>query len=243
MARGLAIEVFATEDAAARYAPSIAGVPVQLVTERAAKALSDTVTPVGTGSRVRAAHDRIWPMRSGRPETGGRRGRHFRTGQRRHPDPHRRCDGRGGGCAGGARGGSLQRQVPARIDGQHLRPAGRLRTRRRRRGHRSARGGTAGAGHHGRRRDRPCRRRSGRADRVAVRPRGAGPARGGRGPGRPAGSHRDARQRREPERGCRSGDLPVPERAGAPRASVARACQRQSRSAQMRLLATCAASR
>lgn len=47
VARGLAIEVFATEDAVARYAPLIAGVPLQLVTERAAKALSDTVTPAG----------------------------------------------------------------------------------------------------------------------------------------------------------------------------------------------------
>ena len=39
--------MFATEDAVARYAPLIAGVPLQLVTDRAAKALSDTVTPAG----------------------------------------------------------------------------------------------------------------------------------------------------------------------------------------------------
>ncbi|TRW83401.1 RNA methyltransferase [Mycolicibacterium sp. 018/SC-01/001] len=45
--RGLVCEVFATEAAAQRFADLLAGAPVQLVTERAAKALSDTVTPVG----------------------------------------------------------------------------------------------------------------------------------------------------------------------------------------------------
>lgn len=45
--RGLVSEVFATEAAMDRFADLLAAVPVQLVTERAAKALSDTVTPVG----------------------------------------------------------------------------------------------------------------------------------------------------------------------------------------------------
>jgi TrmH family RNA methyltransferase len=47
--RGVAAELFATESAAARFGALLAGcdVPVHLVTERAAKALSDTVTPVG----------------------------------------------------------------------------------------------------------------------------------------------------------------------------------------------------
>lgn len=55
--RGVVVEVFATEDARQRFRdlltvrcrrPSGSGdVPVHLVTERAAKALSDTVTPVG----------------------------------------------------------------------------------------------------------------------------------------------------------------------------------------------------
>jgi TrmH family RNA methyltransferase len=47
--RGLVREVFVTEAAAQRYAGLLAehGTAVQLVTERAAKALSDTVTPVG----------------------------------------------------------------------------------------------------------------------------------------------------------------------------------------------------
>lgn len=48
-ARGLVRDVFVTEAAAQRHAPLLAGLsaPVHLVTERAAKALSDTVTPAG----------------------------------------------------------------------------------------------------------------------------------------------------------------------------------------------------
>ncbi|GAC1404281.1 MAG: RNA methyltransferase [Mycobacterium sp.] len=45
--RGLVSEVFATEGAMARFGPILADVPVCVVTEKAAKALSDTVTPVG----------------------------------------------------------------------------------------------------------------------------------------------------------------------------------------------------
>ena len=45
--RGLVSEVFATEAAAERFGWLLTDVPVQLVTDRAAKALSDTVTPVG----------------------------------------------------------------------------------------------------------------------------------------------------------------------------------------------------
>jgi RNA methyltransferase, TrmH family len=45
--RGLVSEVFVTESALARFSAMLADVPVHLVTERAAKALSDTVTPVG----------------------------------------------------------------------------------------------------------------------------------------------------------------------------------------------------
>ena len=45
--RGLVSEVFVTENAAERFADLLAGAQTQLVTERAAKALSDTVTPVG----------------------------------------------------------------------------------------------------------------------------------------------------------------------------------------------------
>jgi RNA methyltransferase, TrmH family len=45
--RGLVSEVFATAAALDRFGPLLAGAPVSLVTERAAKALSETVTPVG----------------------------------------------------------------------------------------------------------------------------------------------------------------------------------------------------
>lgn len=45
--RGLVSEVFATESALQRFGSRLADAPVSLVTERAAKALSDTVTPVG----------------------------------------------------------------------------------------------------------------------------------------------------------------------------------------------------
>jgi TrmH family RNA methyltransferase len=45
--RGLVSEVFATEAAQDRFASLLSGADVHVVTERAAKALSDTVTPVG----------------------------------------------------------------------------------------------------------------------------------------------------------------------------------------------------
>jgi TrmH family RNA methyltransferase len=45
--RGLVSEVFATEPAMSRFGDMLTDAPVHLVTERAAKALSDTVTPVG----------------------------------------------------------------------------------------------------------------------------------------------------------------------------------------------------
>jgi TrmH family RNA methyltransferase len=45
--RGLVLEVFVTETALARFGAMLADVPFHIVTDRAAKALSDTVTPVG----------------------------------------------------------------------------------------------------------------------------------------------------------------------------------------------------
>ena len=47
MRRDLVIEVFVTEAALSRFGSMLADVPVDVVTDRAAKALSDTVTPVG----------------------------------------------------------------------------------------------------------------------------------------------------------------------------------------------------
>jgi RNA methyltransferase, TrmH family len=45
--RGLVSEVFVTESALDRFGAMLADVPVHVVTDRAAKALSETVTPVG----------------------------------------------------------------------------------------------------------------------------------------------------------------------------------------------------
>lgn len=45
--RGLVGDVFATEEALHRFGPMLDGLSVHTVTEKAAKALSDTVTPVG----------------------------------------------------------------------------------------------------------------------------------------------------------------------------------------------------
>lgn len=47
MRRGLVEDVFATESAVDRFAELLSGTEVHPVTDRAAKALSDTVTPVG----------------------------------------------------------------------------------------------------------------------------------------------------------------------------------------------------
>lgn len=47
LARGLVVEVFVTEAAQLRFAGLLDGVTVHVVTDKAAKALSDTVTPIG----------------------------------------------------------------------------------------------------------------------------------------------------------------------------------------------------
>ncbi|MBJ7338988.1 RNA methyltransferase [Mycolicibacterium sp.] len=47
LARGLVLDVYATESALDRYDGMLQSTPVHLVTEKAAKSLSDTVTPVG----------------------------------------------------------------------------------------------------------------------------------------------------------------------------------------------------
>ncbi|OHU19408.1 RNA methyltransferase [Mycobacteroides franklinii] len=53
--RSRAVEhIFATEAALERFADLLADAPVRLVTERAAKALSDTVTPVGLVAQCRS---------------------------------------------------------------------------------------------------------------------------------------------------------------------------------------------
>ncbi|WP_409370824.1 RNA methyltransferase substrate-binding domain-containing protein, partial [Mycolicibacter minnesotensis] len=62
--RGLVSEVFATEDAMARFGDLLSGTQVHLVTERAAKALSETVTPVGLVAVCSSGRQKPCPRRS-----------------------------------------------------------------------------------------------------------------------------------------------------------------------------------
>ncbi|QNJ91051.1 RNA methyltransferase [Mycolicibacterium fluoranthenivorans] len=65
--RGLVEEVFATADALARFSDLLAGAPVFEVTDRAAKALSDTVTPVGLVAVCRLPDTTLAQVLSGAP--------------------------------------------------------------------------------------------------------------------------------------------------------------------------------
>jgi TrmH family RNA methyltransferase len=65
--RNLVIEVFVTESAAARFASMLAGVNVHIVTERAAKVLSDTVTPVGLVAVCEVPSVRLDDVLAGEP--------------------------------------------------------------------------------------------------------------------------------------------------------------------------------
>lgn len=71
--RGLVREVFVTEAAAHRYAPLLAALeqsgrcPVRVVTERAAKALSDTVTPAGLVAVCDTPATRVADVLAGAP--------------------------------------------------------------------------------------------------------------------------------------------------------------------------------
>jgi TrmH family RNA methyltransferase len=65
--RDLVVEVFATEDASRRFAPMLADVPVHPVTDRAAKALSDTVTPVGLVAVCDVPSTTLADVLAGRP--------------------------------------------------------------------------------------------------------------------------------------------------------------------------------
>lgn len=65
--RGLVDEVFATEAAAQRHAAVLAGLPVHEVTERAAKALSETVTPSGLVAVCRTPSIELGAVLSGGP--------------------------------------------------------------------------------------------------------------------------------------------------------------------------------
>jgi len=66
-ARGMVEELFATTGAADRYRTLLAGQPVTLVTEPAAKALSDTVTPSGLVAVCRIPDPRLDAVLADRP--------------------------------------------------------------------------------------------------------------------------------------------------------------------------------
>lgn len=66
-ARGLIDEVFATEAAAQRHAELLADLPVRLITDGAAKALSDTVTPSGLVAVCRTPHTELAAVLAGAP--------------------------------------------------------------------------------------------------------------------------------------------------------------------------------
>lgn len=65
--RGFVVEVFATDDALNRFGETLVGVPVHRVTDRAAKALSDTVTPVGLVAVCTMPQPRLADVLADRP--------------------------------------------------------------------------------------------------------------------------------------------------------------------------------
>lgn len=66
--RGLVVEVFATDDALDRFSAILAGAPVHRVTDRAARALSDTVTPVGLVAVCTMPQHRLPDVLAERPQ-------------------------------------------------------------------------------------------------------------------------------------------------------------------------------
>jgi TrmH family RNA methyltransferase len=65
--RNLVIEVFVTEAASGRFGSILTDVPIHVVTDRAAKALSDTVTPVGLVAVCEVPSTTLADVLAGRP--------------------------------------------------------------------------------------------------------------------------------------------------------------------------------
>ena len=214
--RGLVSEVFATESALSRFGAMLTGAPVHLVTERAAKALSETVTPVGLVAVCSVPDVGLADVIADGPRLvavaveisePGNAGTLIRIADAMGADAvvlaGHSVDPYNGKCLRASAGSIFSIPVVSE-------PA-----RRRRRRH-AERRRPAGAGHHCRRRGQSRRRGPGRADGVAVRAGITRPAKRIGGHGHSPGSHPDAGQRRKPECGVRRLDLPVPKRAGAP---------------------------
>ena len=85
--RGLVSEVFVTESALDRFGAMLADAPVHVVTERAAKALSDTVTPVGLVAVCTLPETSLARRARRRAAAGRRRRGDLRARKRGHADP------------------------------------------------------------------------------------------------------------------------------------------------------------
>ena len=177
---GRVVELFYTDDAdpAALIArPAAAGVRVTLVTDKAARALSDTVDPRRASSRCATPRRPAGAASTGRPSAGGSC-RDRRPGQCGHRHPGRRRGRRRRGDPGGRQRRPAQRQMRARIRGQPVPPADRARTRRRhraRRAHRAPGSNLLATAADGEVEPRRRRRAAGPPHRLAVRQRGPRP--------------------------------------------------------------------
>ena len=94
--RDLVIEVFVTEAAFSRFESMLGDVPVHLVTDRAAKALSDTVTPVGLVAVCRLPETTLDDVLASPARLVAVAVQISEPGNAGHPDPDCRRDGRRG---------------------------------------------------------------------------------------------------------------------------------------------------
>ncbi len=92
-AHGMVDEVFATAAAAERHQGMLRDLPVTLVTEPAAKALSDTVTPSGLIAVCRIPEPRLDAVLAEKPALIAVAVDLSEPGNARHVDPDRACDG------------------------------------------------------------------------------------------------------------------------------------------------------
>ena len=195
------------------HAALLASATVTLVDDRALASLSDSVSPAGVVAVCRHVDAPLEHVVRGVAAPARHLRRRARPRQRRHRHPHRRRRRRRRRRARRPVGRRLQPQDRPRHGRQPVPPAGRGGARPRER--RTSRAGARAhrARRRRRRRGRPLRRRPVRADRLAVRQRGLGPARGARGARRPPGRHPDPRPRREPQPLHRGRRVPLRQRA------------------------------
>ena len=214
--RGLVSEVFATEAAQARFGSLLTDTQVHLVTERAAKALSETVTPVGLVAvcsvpetsldDVLADSPRLLAVAAEISEPGNA-GTLIRVADAMGADAvvlaGHSVDPYNGKCLRASAGSIFSIPVVSEADAAAAVSAI----------------GAAGLAVLATTVDGEISlddAELGRSDGMAVR--AGGPRLGGRSgrDGHPSGANSDAGQRRKPERGIGGGDLPLSKRQGAP---------------------------